>query len=110
MGKKIAETLPSIDIVVLNRLGVLTANMWFIDPRVIGAVLADYLRPVGAMLASPRLTRFDFSWAPVIVDSRQCWSQAKDDFDMAFQAINIRRQIPIAHRASFGGSLALLLV
>jgi hypothetical protein len=47
---------------------------------------------------------------PVSVDSQQCWSQAKDDFDMAFQAINIRRQIPIAHRASFGGSLALLLV
>ena len=63
-----------------------------------------------SMLASPRLTRFDFSWVLVIVDSRQCCSQVKDDFDMAFQAINIRRQIPIAHRASFGGSLALLLV
>jgi hypothetical protein len=47
MGKKIAETLPSIDIVVLNRLGVLTADMRFIDPRVIGAELAGYLRPVG---------------------------------------------------------------
>src|SRR5215471_15522367 len=47
MAKKVAETLASIDIVVLHRLRVLAGGMRFIDPTVMGPELADYLRPVG---------------------------------------------------------------
>jgi hypothetical protein len=47
MTKRVLELLPSIDVIVLKRLGVLTGQWRFIDPKVLGAVFVEYLRPVG---------------------------------------------------------------
>ena len=46
MTKRIAELLPTVDVLVLNRLGVLTGQWRFIDPA-LGPDVVEHLRPVG---------------------------------------------------------------
>jgi hypothetical protein len=48
MAKEIAELPPSIDVLVLKKLGVLTGPRRFIDPGLLGGELAESLRLVGA--------------------------------------------------------------
>ena len=47
MTKRIAELLPTVDVLVLNRLGVLTGQWRFIDPALLGPDVVEHLRPVG---------------------------------------------------------------
>jgi hypothetical protein len=47
MTKRVLELLPSMDVIMLKRLGVLTGQWRFIDPKILGAELVEYLRPVG---------------------------------------------------------------
>ena len=44
MTKRIAELLPTVDVLVLNRLG---AQWPFIDPALLGPDVVEHLRPVG---------------------------------------------------------------
>ena len=46
MTKRIAELLPTVDVLVLNRLGGLTGQWRFIDPA-LGPDVVEHLRPVG---------------------------------------------------------------
>jgi len=70
VAKTVAETLVSIDIVVLNRLRALRGEVRCIDPRTVGPELSDYLRPVVASSTSVLLChgaepqRFSIRWTP----------------------------------------------
>jgi hypothetical protein len=77
MAKVIAETLRSIDIVVLNRLRALNDGGRCIDPRTVGPELAEYLRPVVASSRRVLLHRhggelqtFEVRWTPTGVAVR----------------------------------------
>jgi hypothetical protein len=73
MAKKAAETLASIDIVVLHRLRVLAGQMRFIDPTVMGPELADYLRPIG-------------------VSNGQVFLRSRGALGSTFRSIGLRRE------------------
>jgi hypothetical protein len=77
MAKAIAESLRSVDIVVLNRLRALNDGGRCIDPRTVGPELASYLRPVVASSRRVLLHRhggepqtFEVRWTPTGVAVR----------------------------------------
>ena len=77
MAKAIAESLRSVDVVVLNRLRALSDGGRCIDPRTVGAELAQYLAPIVASSRRVLLHRhggesqtFEVRWTPTGVAVR----------------------------------------